>query len=60
MSVVEFKVKIENGMMFVRKMNMCPSVFLVHAKALENVTAKYPICRVVKIIGRWGGTHLFP
>jgi len=43
MSVVEFKAKIENGTMFVRNVNMCPSVFLVHAKALENVSAKYPI-----------------
>jgi len=47
MSADEFKVKIENGIMFVRNVNLCPSVFLVHTKAMENVTAKYPICRVV-------------
>ena len=47
MSADEFKVKIENGIMFVRNVNLCPSVFLVHTKALENVTAKYPITRNV-------------
>ena len=33
--------------MFVRKVKLSPSVFLAHAKALENGTAKYPIRRVV-------------
>jgi len=41
MWVDEFKVKIESGM-FVKNVNLCPSVFLVHTKALENVTTKYP------------------
>ena len=30
-----------------RKVKLAPSVFLAHAKALENFTAKYPICRAV-------------
>jgi len=33
--------------MFVRKVKLSPSVFLAHAKALENSTAKYPIRRAV-------------
>ena len=47
MSADEFKVKVENAIMFVRKVKLSPSVFLAHAKALENATAKYPIRRVV-------------
>ena len=44
------KVKIVStvsAIMFVRKVKLSPSVFLTHAKALENVTAKYPINRVM-------------
>ena len=41
MSAVDCKV------MFVRKVKLSPSVFLAHAKALENGTAKYPIRHVV-------------
>jgi len=33
--------------MFVRKVKLSPSVFLAHAKALENANAKYPIRRAV-------------
>ena len=47
MSANEFKVKIDSAIMFVRKVKLSPSVFLAHAKALENSTAKYPIRRVV-------------
>ena len=47
MSADEFKVKIENTIMFVRKVKLSPSVFLAHAKALESATAKYPIRRAV-------------
>jgi len=47
MSAEEFKVKIENAIMFVRKVKLSPSVFLAHAKALDNATAKYPIRRAV-------------
>ena len=43
MSADKFKVKIENGIMFAKKVKLCPSV----RKVLENATAKYPICRVV-------------
>jgi len=46
LSADEFKVKIENAM-FVRKVKLSPSVFLAHAKALENANAKYPIRRAV-------------
>ena len=47
MSANEFKVKIDSAIMFVRKVKLSPSVFLAHAKALENSTAKYPIRRAV-------------
>ena len=43
----EFEVKILSAIMFVRKVKLSPSVFLSHAKALENATAKYPIRRVM-------------
>jgi len=39
--------KINHASLFVRKVKLSPTVFLVHAKALENSTAKYPIKRVV-------------
>jgi len=41
------KVKIVSAIMFVRKVKLSPSVFLAHAKALQNATAKYPINRLV-------------
>ena len=50
MAAETFKVKIESAIMFVRKVKLSPSIFLAHAEALENSTAKYPInpiCRVV-------------
>jgi len=47
MSADELKVNVENAIMFVRKVKLSPSVFLAHAKALENATTKYPICRFV-------------
>jgi len=36
MSAEEFKVKIENAIMFVRQVKLSLSVFLAHAKALDN------------------------
>jgi len=42
-----FQAKIDSAVMFVRKVKLSPSVFLAHAKALENSTAKYPIRRAV-------------
>jgi len=36
---------LENGIMFVRNANLCPFVFLVHTKALENVTGIYAMSR---------------
>jgi len=47
MSQADCKVMITKAAMFVRKVKLSPSVFLAHAKALENGTAKYPIRRVV-------------
>jgi len=47
MSDADCKVKIINAMLLVRKVKLSSSVFLAHAKALENGTAKYPILRVV-------------
>jgi len=41
------KVMTTKAAMFVRKVNLSPSVFLAHTKASENGTAKYPIRRVV-------------
>ena len=41
------KVRIIHASMFVRKVKLMPSVFLAHAKTLENGTAKYSIRRVV-------------
>ena len=41
------KTKILHASLFVRKVKLMPSVFLAHAKTLENGTAKYPIRRVV-------------
>jgi len=42
-----FRIRIIHASMFVRKVKLMPSVFLAHAKTLENETAKYPIRRVV-------------
>ena len=47
MGGANFKVKITHASLFVRKVKLTPSLFLAHAKALENGTAKYPIRRVV-------------
>jgi len=47
MSAGELKVKVENAIMFVRKVKLSPCVFLAHAKALENATTTYSIRRVV-------------
>jgi len=47
MSDGDFKVKITNAILLVRTVKLSPSVFLAHAKALGNGTAKYPIRRVV-------------
>ena len=43
----ETQVKILSAIMFVIKVKLSPSVFLAHAKALENTTAKYPIRHVM-------------
>jgi len=47
MSANAFQAKIDGAVMFVRKVKLSPSVFLAHAKALENFTAKYPVRRPV-------------
>ena len=47
MSANAHKTQIVSAIMFVRKVKLSPSVFLAHAKALENATAKYPIRRAV-------------
>jgi len=41
------KVNVTHASLFARKVKLSPTVFLAHAKALENSTAKYPIKRVV-------------
>jgi len=47
LSANDFVSKIDSAILFVRKVKLAPSVFLAHAKALENSTAKYPIRRAV-------------
>jgi len=47
MSEADCRVVITKATMFVRKVKLSPSVFLAHAKALANGTAKYPIRRVI-------------
>ena len=42
-----FKVKITAASMLIRKVKISPSVYLAHAKTLENGMAKYPIRRVI-------------
>jgi len=41
------KVVTTHASLFVRKVKIMPSVFLPHAKMMEQDTAKYPIRRVV-------------
>jgi len=41
------KLAVTHASLFVRKIKLSPSVFLAHAKALENGTAKYPIKRAI-------------
>jgi len=47
MGAVGTKINVTHASLFVRKVKLSPTVFLAHAKALENSTAKYPIKRVV-------------
>ena len=42
-----YRVKLISAVLLVRKVQLSPSIFLVHAKALESGLAKYPIKRVV-------------
>ena len=46
MGTTAAKVKIVHASMFVRKVKVISSVFLAHAKTLENGTATYPVRRV--------------
>ncbi len=43
----KFKVQITATALLIRKVKISPSVYLSHAKALENGMAKYPIRRVI-------------
>jgi hypothetical protein len=43
----QFKIVVTAASLLVRKVKISPSVFLVHAKTLENGKAKYPIRRVI-------------
>ena len=42
----EFKVRVKEASLFVRKAKLSPAVQMAHIKALERGTAKYPIRRV--------------
>jgi len=44
---VSTKINVTHASLFVREVKLSPTVFLAHAKALENSTAKYPRKRVV-------------
>jgi hypothetical protein len=43
----QFKIVVTAASLLIRKVKISPSVFLAHAKTLENGTAKYPIRRVI-------------
>jgi hypothetical protein len=43
----QFKTVITAASLLIRKVKISPSVYLAHAKTLENGTAKYPIRRVI-------------
>ena len=43
----EYKVRLEQASLFIRKVKVSPGVLLGHAKALEKNSAKYPIDRVI-------------
>lgn len=43
----EYKVIITSAVLLVRKVKISPSVYVAHAKTLENGMAKYPIKRVI-------------
>jgi hypothetical protein len=43
----QFKVVVTAESLLIRKIKLSPSVFLSHAKTLENGTVKYPIRRVI-------------
>ena len=45
--VKRFKVKLTSAAMMIRKVKVTPSIYMAHAKTLENGMAKYPIRRVV-------------
>ena len=42
-----YKIRISDCKIYVRKVKLSPSVFVAHAKALERGNAKYPLHRVV-------------
>lgn len=47
MTAGQYAIKIMSAVLYVRKVKLLPTVFLAHAKALEQSNAKYPIRRVV-------------
>jgi len=47
MRAIGTKINVTHASLFVRKVKLSPTVFLAHAKALENSTAKYHVKRVV-------------
>lgn len=54
-----YKVKIHRAVLYVRKVEVEPSVHLSHLKALEKKTAKYPIRRVqTKVFSVASGTSV--
>jgi hypothetical protein len=43
----QYKILITDAVLLIRKVKISPSVYLAHAKALENGMAKYPVKRVI-------------
>ena len=56
----EFKVKIKEINLFVRKVRLSPTVRMAHVKGLERTPAKYPIRRIeVKVMSVPAGNMIF-
>ena len=56
--VPQYKVKIQQASLFVRKAKVNPTIVLAHAKALQTATCKYPVKRVVtKVFSIPQGNH---
>lgn len=54
----EYKIRIVEASLLVRRVKVAPGILLAHARALSKSTAKYPLTRVeVKAISMHAGVH---